>query len=41
MSNKEYPTYAALGNANVRTKPQQSFYEKFTMWFRDFLENAE
>ncbi len=41
MSNKEYPTYAALGNANARNTTQQSFYEKFTMWFRDFLENAE
>ena len=39
MSNKEYPTYAALANANAHKK--QSFYEKFTMWFRDFLENAE
>ncbi len=41
MSNKEYPTYAALGNANARANSQQSFFEKFTMWFRDFLENAE
>ncbi|WP_299125425.1 hypothetical protein [uncultured Tenacibaculum sp.] len=41
MSTKEYPSYAALGNANAQSKSQQSFLEKFTMWFRDFLENAE
>ncbi len=41
MSNKEYPSYAALGNASAHTKSQQSIFEKFTMWFRNFLENAE
>ena len=41
MSTKEHPSYAALGNANARTKSQQSLLEKFTLWFRDFLENAE
>jgi hypothetical protein len=41
MSTKEYPTYAALGNPNARTNSQQSLMEKFTLWFRDFLENAE
>ena len=41
MSTKEYPSYAALGNPNTRTKTQQSFFEKITVWFHDFLENAE
>lgn len=41
MSTKEYPSYAALGNANARSNSQQSLLEKFTMWFRNFLENAE
>ena len=41
MSPKEYPSYAALGNTNARTKSQQSLLEKFTLWFRDFLESAE
>lgn len=41
MSTKEYPSYAALGNTNARTKSQQTLLEKFTLWFRDFLENAE
>ncbi len=41
MSTKEYPSYAALGNPNSRTKSQQSLIEKFTLWFHNFLENAE
>ncbi|CAL2102679.1 conserved hypothetical protein [Tenacibaculum sp. 190130A14a] len=39
MSNKEFPSYAALGNAHSKTR--LSLYEKFAMWFRNFLENAE
>lgn len=41
MSTKEYPSYTALGSANTSKKTEQSLIEKFTMWFRDFLENAE
>ena len=41
MSNREYPTYAALGNANARSQSQQSLLEKFAVWFRNFLETAE
>ena len=41
MSTKEHPSYVALGNTNARTKSQQSLLEKFTLWFRDLLENAE
>jgi len=41
MNPKEYPSYAALGNNSSSTKSQQSLLEKFTLWFRDFLENAE
>lgn len=41
MSIKEYPSYAALGNTNACKKSQQTLLEKFTLWFRDFLENAE
>ncbi|WP_408047707.1 hypothetical protein [Tenacibaculum crassostreae] len=41
MSNREYPTYAALGNANARSQAQQSLLEKFAVWFRNFLETAE
>ena len=41
MSTKEHPSYAALVNANARNKSQESLLEKFTLWFRNFLENAE
>ena len=41
MSRKEFPTYAALSKSNVQEKSQQSLIEKFTTWFRNFLENAE
>ena len=41
MSNKEYPSYAALVSANAHSKSQQSLLEKFTVWFRNFLETAE
>ncbi|MGG8497267.1 hypothetical protein ACQY1Q_12680 [Tenacibaculum sp. TC6] len=40
MSSKDFPTYAALSD-NTQTKSQQSLVEKFTTWFRNFLENAE
>ena len=30
MSTKEYPSYAALGNPNSRTKNQKSLLEKIT-----------
>ena len=41
MNPKKHPSYAALGNTSARTESQQSLLEKFTSWFRDFLENAE
>ncbi|MDB0602498.1 hypothetical protein [Tenacibaculum maritimum] len=41
MSNKESPTYAALGNTSSQAKAEQTLLEKFTVWFRNFLENAE
>ena len=41
MSRKEFPTYAALRDNNTQNKAQQSLIEKFTTWFRNFLENAE
>ncbi|MEE4000642.1 hypothetical protein V1T75_09855 [Tenacibaculum sp. FZY0031] len=41
MSSREHPSYAALGNANARSESQQSLIEKFTIWFRNFLETAE
>ncbi len=41
MSNKEHPSYVALGSANARSQNQQSLLEKFTTWFRNFLETAE
>ena len=41
MSNREYPSYAALGSANARSASQQSLLEKFTAWFRNFLQTAE
>ncbi|WP_262509542.1 hypothetical protein [Tenacibaculum holothuriorum] len=40
MSNKQIPTYAALGNSS-HTQTKQSLYEKFATWFRNFLETAE
>ncbi len=41
MSSKEFPTYAALSDNKAQNKTQQSLIEKFTTWFRNFLENAE
>ncbi|CAM1355882.1 MULTISPECIES: hypothetical protein [Tenacibaculum] len=41
MSSREHPSYAALGSANARSESQQSLVEKFTIWFRNFLETAE
>ncbi|WP_435264143.1 hypothetical protein [Tenacibaculum sp. nBUS_03] len=41
MSNRDFPSYAALSDNNTQTRPQQTFIEKFTNWFRNFLENAE
>ena len=41
MSSNEFPTYAALGDRNAQKKNQQTLIEKFTSWFRNFLENAE
>ncbi|WP_408024838.1 hypothetical protein [Tenacibaculum sediminilitoris] len=41
MSYREHPSYAALGSANAHSKTQQSLVEKFTSWFRNFLETAE
>ncbi|SEB67510.1 hypothetical protein SAMN04489761_1408 [Tenacibaculum sp. MAR_2009_124] len=41
MSSKEFPTYTALSENNAQRKAQQSLIEKFTTWFRNFLENAE
>lgn len=38
---KEYPSYAALSNANARSKTQQTLLQKFALWFRNFLETAE
>lgn len=41
MSSNEFPTYASLGDRNAKKKNQQTLIEKFTSWFRNFLENAE
>ena len=41
MSSNEFPTYAALGDSNAQKQNQQTLIEKFTSWFRNFLENAE
>ncbi len=40
MTSKQSPSYAALTSRND-TDTQQTFIEKFTSWFRNFLENAE
>ncbi|WP_348738335.1 hypothetical protein [Tenacibaculum sp. 190524A02b] len=40
MSRKDFPTYAALGN-NAQAQTRETLIEKFTNWFRNFLENAE
>ncbi|WGH75340.1 hypothetical protein P8625_14900 [Tenacibaculum tangerinum] len=41
MSTRKFPSYAALGSANAQSKEQQTLLEKFTAWFRNFLETAE
>ncbi|MFV0248086.1 MAG: hypothetical protein ACK5H1_03880 [Tenacibaculum sp.] len=42
MNNKDLSNYTSLNDKKPLPKAQQqSFLEKFTVWFRNFLENAE
>jgi hypothetical protein len=36
---KQFPSYEVLGNTAQTEK--LTFLQKFALWFRDFLENAE
>ncbi|WP_408045271.1 hypothetical protein [Tenacibaculum litopenaei] len=41
MSSKDFPSYAALSDTSAQANSKQTFIERFTDWFRNFLENAE